>query len=283
MKETRRIPESEAALVEAFCAIIEKRNQRVLVDRDRPDAPPHWREQRLWTIYREACGWDLLLVEENTSVQVGIEAKLCLNAKVLSQALPHHRWFESAGPDYRAVLVPGGGRNLELRQLCDCIGLTVLSMYDMHPYSPEPEWHLHTPSQLPDEERPESWTMEGWHWWAPAEREKLPDYVPDVRAGVKSPIQLTEWKVRAIKLWVLLDRFGKVTRGDMKALGLSPTRFTDRFHGFLTPDPSSGGYVRHDTSPDFKAQHPRNYAEIAADFDKWCPPMLRPGFADPLP
>jgi hypothetical protein len=272
VKEPRRIPESEAALVSAFCSIVEKRNARVLSTRGRADVPEHWRDERTWVIYPETCGWDLLLVQEVTGVQVGIEAKLALNAKVISQSLPHHRWYESRGPDYRAALVPGGGRNLELRQLCDCIGLTILSIYDCHPYSEEPEWHLHTPGRLPDEERPESFTMEGWHWWGPVEREKLPDYIPDVRAGVKSPVQLTEWKIRAIKLWVILDRRGVVTRGDMKALGLSPTRFTDRFHGMLTPDPGKGGYVLHDSSPDFRAQHPRNYAEIEADWEKWAPP-----------
>jgi hypothetical protein len=259
--------------------MIEQRNARIDVDRAKPagSVPDHWLKRKKWTIYREACGWDLVLAEEQTSVQVGIEAKLCLNAKVLSQALvgaSDYSWH-ARGPDYRAVLVPSGGRNTELRQLCDLVGLTVLSLYDCHPYSAEPEWHLHQPSQLPDEDDPSEFFMAGWHSWLPIEREKLPDYIPDVQAGVKSPVQLTEWKIRAIKLWILLERRGVVTRGDMKALGLSPTRFTDRFNGFLTPDPGAGGYVKHDASPDFRAQHPRNYAEIEADFEKWIPPGYR--------
>jgi hypothetical protein len=284
MAEKRRIPESEAALVEAFCSIIERWNDRVAHAAADETSRDDWaKKKRKWVIYREACGWDLLLVEEGTGIQLGIEAKLCLNTKVLSQALPHHHFFTpEAGPDYRAVLVPGGGRNLELRQICDLIGLTVLSVYDRSPYCDQPDWGLHSPSQLPDEQEPDNFSMNGWHSWLPSEREKLPDYVPDVAAGVKSPIRLTEWKVRAIKLWVLLDRFGRVTRGDMKALGLSPTRFTDRFNGFLTADPNVGGYVKHDGSPDFRKQHPRVYAEIETDFDKWCPAALRPGFAEAL-
>lgn len=273
MAEKRRIPESEAALVVAFCSIIEQRNVRIDAERAKPDGHVWLRDRKKWTIYPEACGWDLVLVEEETGVQVGIEAKQCLNAKVLSQALPHHRWSAlHNGPDYRAVLVPDGGRNTELRQLCDLVGLTVLSIYDCHPYAEAPEWNLHHPSALPDETKASDFDMEGWHSWFPAERLKLPDYVPDVPAGVKSPVQLTEWKVRAIKLWILLDRHGFVTRGDMKALGLSPTRFTDRFNGLLAVDKAQGGYVRHDDSPDFRVQHPRNYVEIEADFDKWCPP-----------
>jgi hypothetical protein len=273
-REKRRVPESEAALVEAFCALIEQRNERIQKCRGADDHPHG--KKKLWTIYREACDWDLMLAEEGSGVQIGIEAKLCLNIKVLNQALSgssNERW-QTSGPDYRAVLVPRGGRNgAELGLICDRLGLTVLGIYDMRPYSAEPEWHLS--DQLPDQDDPTDFCMDGWHWWAPLERCKLPDYVPDVPAGVASPLKLTEWKIRAIKLWILLDRRGHVTRADMKALGLSQSRFCDRFHGMLKPDPSAGGYVRHDASPDFRAQHPRNYAEIEADFEKWTPPGYR--------
>jgi len=276
MSERRRVPESEAALVQAFITLIDGRNARI--DENRARAEQLGQPRRKWTIYPEACGWDLVLAEEETSVQIGIEAKLAVNAKVIHQALrdtASRYWDRQRGPDYRAILVPAGGRNLELREICSLVGLTVLSLYDSRPYADEPDWHWSSPSSLPDEERCDEFSMGGWHSWFPAERLKLPDYIPDVRAGVKSPIQLTEWKIRAIKLWILLDRRGVVTRSDMKALGLSPTRFTDRFNGFLTPDPGRGGYVKHAGSPDFRAQHPRNYAEIEADFEKWIPPGYR--------
>jgi hypothetical protein len=55
----------------------------------------------------------------------------------------------------------------------------------------------------------------------------------------------------------------------MKALGISPTRWTDRFYGYL--DPTGSGYVRNDRTPDLRRQHPRNWAEIEADFDAWNP------------
>ena len=66
MSEKRRIPESEAALVEAFCSMIEQRNARIDRARAAGDAGRYqWRkERRKWQIYREACGWDLLLAEE---------------------------------------------------------------------------------------------------------------------------------------------------------------------------------------------------------------------------
>lgn len=101
-----------------------------------------------------------------------------------------------------------------------------------------------------------------------------------------APVQLTEWKISAIKLMILLERKGAVTRADMKALRLSPTRWTDRYHGFLMASPT--GYVKHTGTPDLKAQHPKNWAEIEADFDKWGKdlmaggPIMLPGVDTPL-
>ena len=57
------------------------------------------REHGEWTAYPETCGWDLVLVHQ-TGVQIGIEAKKTLNAKVLVQALPRWRRDEENGPDF---------------------------------------------------------------------------------------------------------------------------------------------------------------------------------------
>jgi hypothetical protein len=238
---------SEAALVEAFLeALKSDRSQR-------------------FEVYPETAGFDLLLVEPETEIQIGIEAKLTLNAKVLAQALPYNEYCERTGPDYRAVLVPSGGVQRDLSRLANLVGLTILSVYNQHPYSPRPHWAL--TQRLPDESDRSGWSLKGWHPWLPIERCKLPDYVPDVRAGIAAPVQLTQWKIKAIKLMIVLDRRGYVTRRDMKALEISATRWTDRYHGFLMPGPS--GYVRCNATPDLKAQHPINYAQIEADIDQW--------------
>jgi hypothetical protein len=154
--------ESEAALVAAYCTYVDRINYAY---RHLPES--HMR----WTVYAETAGFDLLLVQDVTGVQVGIEAKLTLNLKVLEQALPSrydgfHR--PSVGPDYRAVL----------------------------------------------------------------------------------------------------DLRGYVTRSDMRALGISATRWCG-YQGFLKPNPDGPGWVRCDLTPDFRAQHERVYAEVAADFKNW--------------
>ena len=112
-----------------------------------------------------------------------------------------------------------------------------------------------------------------WHQWCPIERLKLPNYVPDVAAGASAPLALTEWKIKAIKLAILLHE-RPVTRADFKHLQMSPTRWTAPVSGWLVPAPGARGYVAGPYLPDFKAQHPKAYDEILADKDIWAPKSL---------
>lgn len=241
---------TEAELVEAFCL---------------------WNQSSFrtpWRIYHETAGWDVLAVCPETGVQVGIEAKLSLNAKVVSQALPgHSQWSAPIGPDYRAVLVPAKGCQNHIAPICKHLGLTVMAIH-----GDRCEWRQNEPVRWycnphgwPDETS--NFLVSDWFPWLPGERHTLPDYVPDVTGGHAAPVMLTPWKIKAIKLLILLDRFGAVTRKDMKALGISPTRWTACGYGFLVP--GADGYVRCTRTPDLRAQHPINYAEIEADYPVW--------------
>jgi hypothetical protein len=218
----------------------------------------------LWRVYPETAGFDILLVRISDGVQVGIEAKLSLNAKVLEQALPNYRWSQAkTGPDYRAVLVPAN-KTGSLCNVCAHLGVTVIAFTSR----PE-EDYVSGPAFAPNLPKDgEYWHIDQWHEWMPDQRCPLPDYVPDVAAGMSAPIALTEWKVKAIKLAVLLEE-RPVRRADFAALKLSPSRWTDAGTKWLqrTPD----GYVPGPKMPDFRAQHPRNYDEIAADKASWVP------------
>lgn len=241
---------TEAEMVQAFCG---------------------WNQTSVrnpWKIYHETCGWDMLAVDPETGVQVGIEAKLSLNAKVLSQALPGHSERSAPiGPDYRAVLVPEKNYQNHLAPICKHLGLTVIVIHgqtcDWRPSDPI-RWHC-SPHFWPDEAS--NFFGSDWFPWLPGERHTLPDYLPDVTGGHAAPVMLTPWKIKAIKLLILLDRFGSVTRKDMKALGISPTSWTACGHGFLVP--GKGGYVRCTRTPDLRSQHPVNYAQIEDDFPVW--------------
>lgn len=261
---------TEADLVAAFCELIAQRNERERSARTR-------RRQResTWTIYHETGGYDLMLVEDQTGVQVGIEAKKVLNLKVINQVLPHR--YSRSGPDYRAVLVPRQGMPPDLHAICEHIGIVVLSVYDMnggaeahYAYSKRPYvpmWRVTT--ELPDERSEWDFGTSHWQSWLPVERVKLPEYVPDVVGGKPAPVALTDWKIRAIKLLIVLERRGHVTRADMNALKISPTRWTAASYGFLLADKALKGYVACDNTPDLRAQHPVNYGQIEADADKW--------------
>lgn len=223
-----------------------------------------------WRAYAETAGFDILLVRVSDGAQIGIEAKLALNVKVLSQALPRHLEWDAGmtGPDFRAVLVPDGGAQIGLRKICGALGIVVI---EIKPLAKEPGRSVACPAFGPvlPVAPGHVWDRELWHDWVPVHRCDVPRYVPDVTAGVPSPVALTQWKVRAIKLAILLeDR--PVTRADFKALGLSPSRWTDPYSGWLRK--ADGGYVPGKNMPDLRAQHPRNYEEIKADRAKWAPP-----------
>lgn len=217
-----------------------------------------------WTAYPETGGFDILLSRKDDGTQVGIEAKLALNAKVVSQILPAYR-FENQGPEYRAVLVPEGTGH-DLSAVCDYLGITIIRVgtHKIWHRMEEREVVMFGPAlPLPGKS---DWEYDKWHEWMPVKRIELPEYVPDVAAGKSAPVALTSWKIKAIKLAVLLET-RPVTRSDFAALKISPSRWTDPGTGWLERSP--GGYRPGRRMPDLKAQHPTNYEQIKADAPKW--------------
>lgn len=241
-------PQNEAELVALFLSDLAEQHRHL----------PANSEHR-WTAYQEACGWDIVMVN-GLGIQLGIEAKMSLNAKVIDQALQASmNCYDRNGPDFRAVLVPSGKVQHHLGRICTAIGLGLITVRtDEDRGRP---WY-----QLPGD-NPEY--SQRWVHWYPEEQLKLPEYIPDVEAGKKSPVSLTQWKIRAIKLHIVLERRGYVTRADMRLIGISPTRWTCSHHGYLDRGPHKGQFVANGRTPDLKAQHPRNYAEIEADFAVW--------------
>ncbi len=256
----RSIPyESEAAMCAQFC---------------------DWVRLKGWTPYPETAGWDVLCVAPD-GFQIGVQAKLALNPAVVCQALDEEGWLgaSAVGPDCRAVLVPAAKAQSGMTRICAALGVTVIKGAGpgaitkrgliaqetsswggrVHRAAFEPE--------LPITRDP--WTMQRWFDLCTSVRHTLPEYVPDVAAGASGPVQLTDWKVRAIKIAVLAQRRGYVTRADFADLKISIHRWLTL--AWLTYHPSDRGKLVPHRMPDFKAQHPRNYAEIEADFEKWAP------------
>jgi hypothetical protein len=215
-----------------------------------------------WAAYPETGGFDILLVRAADGFQIGIEAKLKLNAKVIVQAAENTRYWNvtDSGPDCRAVLVPAYG-STDLASICRLLGISVIWMevtkHAWRPFRP----HLPTAKSLYDDD--------DWHECCPHRRIKLPDWIPDVEAGDSAPVMLTPWKVGAIKLAVVLEKKGHLTRADFKHFQTSMSRWTQ---GEWIVQNGSGGWIKGKYFPDFRKQHPTNYGQIEADYDKWSPP-----------
>ncbi len=220
-----------------------------------------------WTPYAETAGWDILLSRDADGFQIGIQAKLKLNAHVMTQCLEKYgAWSaDRAGPDCRAVLVPEGQAGFEA--IARYIGFAIIKVRAVSDigsaWERKPSFWPGLPGQ-PNEDRE-------WHEWMPVKRHQLPEYVPDVAAGAPAPVQLTQWKVKAIKLMILAETRGYITRLDFKHLALDHRPFVSA-EGWLRPTDARGRYEVHHPAPQsLKSQHPRVYEEIKADAPTWMP------------
>ena len=212
-----------------------------------------------WIVYAETEGWDILLINSIDCRQIGIQAKLKLNPKVLAQAV-ENEWQERTGPDYRAVLVPYGQAN-DLTKLAPFCGITIIYM------SNRTSWgNPHFYPQLPGQSFYGAELNSEWHERLPIKRHSVPEFIPDVRAGSPSPIQLTRWKIAALKLAVRLDRTGYLTRADFKELQIDIRRWIGA-DNWLKPD--FHGFIAGPNWPNWCHQHPIVYAEIESDPSKW--------------
>jgi hypothetical protein len=238
-----------------------------------------------WTAYPETAGFDILLIRNADGAQVGIEAKLTLNAKVVLQSLGYEDYYSFDGPDFRATLVPSGTAGGELKQIARRLGIVTIEVMsdEVHGASMTAIYggRVYLKSQpqpffSPDLPAIVSPWGDVWLDHCPPRRCKLPEYVPDVGAGHSAPIQLSDWKIRAIKICVILERRGYVTMEDFKHLQINRQRWIEM--RWLSLTETRGKYVAGARPIDLRAQHPVNYEQIAADFDKWAPkdtPLFR--------
>ncbi|MCY1166653.1 hypothetical protein D9M73_66020 [compost metagenome] len=231
--------ETEAALCAAFLVWVKAEGGKVKYGSRTP----------VWTPYAETAGWDILLVAED-GTQIGVQAKQKFNMKVLSQCLPD-RWssWNDRGPDYRAVLVPDLDRSHA--DICAALGLMLIT--GKRGYGGDPEF---TPGL--DMEH-----CEGWHYWNQARRCDLPEFVPDVPAGASGPVQLTKWKIAALRVAATLQVRGHVTRQDFKEIGIDHRRWVGP-GDWIKPGDVPGQYVR-GSGLNFDTQHPDVYAQVLAE------------------
>ena len=231
-----------------------------------------------WLPYPETAGWDILLVHRVGGWQIGVEAKLTLNAKVICQAINGRR--RDQGPDFRAVLV--GKVVAENAEIAKAIGLTVItprsekSYPHFGPYEKEgpriPQFY----PPLPEAETLtrigtwwSDWDREPWFDCFPIHRHKLPDYVPEVACGVSSFMILSDWKIKAMRVCVWVEKHQIITRAQFKKLGIDPSRWMNGH--WLAAGDNRGDWVAGKSFPanQMRLEHPNIYEKIEADYPEW--------------
>lgn len=222
-----------------------------------------WMSGKGWTCYPETAGWDILLVNAE-GLQMGVQAKLRLNAKVILQAIEIGN-YNDIGPDFRAILVPD---DAELSQVADVLGLGVYTPCASYEFLRKRG--INTGSMEAFDLRPYRNVVE-LHDWNPKKRHALPEFVPDVQAGASAPIQLTRWKIGALRVLAVLARDGSITRAQIKRCGCDPRAWTDRNRWL---EPLGDGRFKLGGAPAFDQQHPKVYAEVVSGIEKVVPREL---------
>ena len=235
-----------------------------------------------WIVYPETCGWDMLLVHRVGGWQIGVEAKKTLNAKVIVQAMDQNH---QQGPDFRALLV---GRVIaENAVIARKLGLTVITPVSPKPepdwggwqFAPKPKQGPSFPKfspELPTAERInqvgsffKTWGREKWPDHFPAERHKLPDYIPEVAAGVPSPMVLSDWKINAMRICVWVERNKTITRHVFRKIGIDPGRWMNGH--WLTAGQNRGDWVAgpHFPANQMRREHPNVFEMVEHDYPEW--------------
>ena len=216
-----------------------------------------------WTCYPETAGFDVLAAHESGR-QIGVEAKLALNAKVADQILPpdYSARYEAAGPDHRLVIVPC------LTEASAGIArmLTLLGVAVWHPYhnGMRPTFDVDRSLRydaIAGEDDPRFRDVGLGHTlfdWNPVKRCELPAMVPDVPAGVPAPLRMTPWKAGALRALALLRLQGFITAKQIAAQGISPSLWIQQW---LERGEQRGQWVSGEKTPWKHAeQHPAEFA-----------------------
>ena len=216
-----------------------------------------------WTCYPEAAGFDVLVVHDDGR-QIGVEAKLALNAKIADQILPDcgDDFYGSAGPDHRLVIVSKiTDASAGIAKMLQRLGVKVLQPRQSWQVSGY-EWTFDLRHQLLCyEEGPSFFGRERMFDWSPEARCHVPSIVTNLPAGVPAPVRLTPWKESALKVIALMRRQGHISAKQIASFGISTTAWTQpgTKPAWLAKSSTRGLWVETEHMPAFDKQHPDMY------------------------
>lgn len=193
-------------------------------------------------VYCETADFDLLLVVtpevlKHTALftpgeQIGVHAKLLPNVAVLYQALPRARGpvLDKVGPDYYAILVPNATD--EFVFVARKLGITVYTAS----WSKSTWWR--GTAQFVTKGTPRvdfGLTDSGFTYKKMEHKERCwtPEVEVNIPAGTKAPVQLTPWKMAAVKLCITGVKKGYLTTQDFADAKISMSRWSQK--GWVQP------------------------------------------------
>lgn len=160
-----------------------------------------------WQAYPECGNWDLLMVRDG--IQVGIEAKLRCNIDVLAQAVQYSGapYVNVPQPHYRGVLVPSATFAMK----------TVCASLRLHRW--DHQW-------ITDRyDRGDLGLHEGYLFGS-ENRVELPEVAIQTSGGCPSPKLMSKWRINALRICILFEEQGYLTRADILDGGCDPGRWT---------------------------------------------------------
>lgn len=218
-----------------------------------------------WTCYPEAGGFDILAVHQDGR-QIGIQAKLKLNAKVAQQVLPHPRddFDGRPGPDYRLVIVASlTEASTGISRMLGMLGVRVLvprlaklSMFGEE-FTFGEMYEL-----LEGIGKASSYGHPYLHDWNPEVRCAVPSVHQELPSGVPSPVQITPWKESAIRLVALMRMQGYIKAKQIADFGLGVSTWTQpigKKQAWLKKGAVRGTWVETEHMPALDKQHPALY------------------------
>lgn len=210
--------------------------------------------------YPEAAGFDVLVVHEDGR-QIGVQAKLSLNAKVADQILPNSGddFFCRPGPDYRLVVV---GRITDasagIAKMLARNGVRVVQPRAQDTDFTFDSFHSILEANGHDPMYGSQYLFD----WNPSERCRVPAVATDLPAGVPAPLQLTPWKEAALKVIALMRRQGSITAKQIATFGIAANSWTHpdgSKPAWLAKGLVLGQWVETAHMPAFDRQHPEMY------------------------
>lgn len=178
-------------------------------------------KDRGWRVFPETSGFDILLVATggarwhstwdqvmNEGLQVGVEAKLRPNIKVLYQSLPM-RQGQRSGPDFHMVLTPT--HSSEFVMVAARLGILVASI------TPEMRFRRERDLRMPPLFPFARCLYEEPCW--------VPGVEVEMSAGAASPRTLSPWKLKAVRFCIEAEKRDFVTASDFAEAGLSASLF----------------------------------------------------------